>query len=310
MIIQYIEREFKPKTLEMIAQANAICEEYNAQGYDLTLRQVYYQFVARGLFENTDRNYKNLGSAINDARLAGLMDWDYITDRTRYLRTSSVWDSPSDIISASARQFARNLWDESEQEYRPEVWVEKDALVGVIGKVCDELRVPYFSCRGYVSQSEMWVAGRRLRNHRLSGAIPVVIHLGDHDPSGLDMTRDIRERLAMFNEGPIEVNRIALNMDQVEEYTPPPNPTKLTDSRSEGYVSEYGYESWELDALEPSVLDELIREAIEPLVDRDTWNRAAAKDAADREMMETISDRWDDLDDNWTAVEELLDDQP
>lgn len=179
MIIQYIEREFKPKTLAMIAQANAICEEYQDQGYDLTLRQVYYQFVARGLFENTDRNYKNLGSAINDARLAGLMDWDFITDRTRFLRSSAAWESPAEIISASARQFARNLWDESEQEYRPEVWVEKDALVGVVGKVCDELRVPYFSCRGYVSQSEMWVAGRRLRYHRLDGRIPVVIHLGD-----------------------------------------------------------------------------------------------------------------------------------
>lgn len=124
------------------------------------------------------------------------------------------------------------------------------------------------------------------------------------------MTRDIRDRLAMFNEGPIEVTRIALNMDQVEQYSPPPNPTKLSDSRSEGYVSEHGYESWELDALEPSVLDTLIREAIEPMVDRDTWNRAAAKDAADREMMETIADRWDELDSNWTAVEELLDDQP
>lgn len=305
--IAYAEQNFRADSLSVIVQANAICREYKQAGYDLTLRQVYYQFVARGLLPNSDRSYKRLGSIINDARLAGLMDWDFITDRTRYLREANVWASPSQIIEASAEQFQRDLWAKTGQHYRPEVWVEKDALVGIVGKVCDELKVPYLSCRGYVSQSEMWSAGRRMGKHDRAGLTPVVIHLGDHDPSGLDMSRDIEERLSLFAETPIDVQRIALNMDQIEQYSPPPNPAKLSDSRGAGYVQQYGYESWELDALEPTVLADLIREAVEPLVDREAWDQGAQEDEEQRERMMTVADRWDDISERWDEVEALLD---
>lgn len=304
--IAYTTQRFHGATLDVIEKANQIAVDYARQGYDLTLRQVYYQFVARGWMENSDRNYKRLGGIINDARLAGLIDWMFITDRTRYLRSDAYWESPADIIQASAEQFERDLWVMTNQHYRPEVWVEKDALVGVVGKAASALRVPFMSCRGYVSQSEMWSAGRRMKRHYSEELQPIVIHLGDHDPSGIDMTRDIQERLTMFAERDVPVKRIALNMDQVEQYDPPPNPAKLTDSRGAGYVERYGNESWELDALEPTVLDALIREALEPYIDQEAWAVGEASNERARAEMIRTAERWDDLVEHWEEIEEIL----
>jgi len=131
----------------------------------------------------------------------------------------------------------------------------------VIEGVCRDLDVPFFSCLGYTSQSELWRAAQRQIGYESDGKQGVIIHLGDHDPSGLDMTRDIAARFKTFQASVI-VNRIALNWNQVEQYNPPPNPTKLTDSRSSGYVSEFGGSSWELDALEPSVLNRLVHDTV------------------------------------------------
>lgn len=268
MRLAYESRNFRPAALRRIEQANTIIDEYEAQGFVLTLRQLYYQFVARGLIENTERSYKNLGSLISNGRLSGLIDWEAIEDRTRNLVTPNHWDSPSEIVAACVRQYRVDLW--KGQETRPEVWIEKEALVGVIAGVCDELDVAYFACRGYVSQSEQWKSGRRARARwRENDQEIVILHLGDHDPSGIDMTRDNRDRLGLFaNVGAdISVNRLALNMDQIEEHDPPPNPTKLSDSRAQGYLAEFGGFSWELDALEPRMIERLIRDAVTDLTD-------------------------------------------
>ena len=256
----------------IISKANAIIDEYERQGFDLTLRQLYYQFVSRDLIPNRDTEYKRLGSIINDARLAGLIDWNAITDRTRNLRSLSHWRNPGDIIFSAARSYRIDKW--AMQDYRVEVWIEKDALVGVIAGVCDDLDIPYFSCRGYTSQSEMWVAGQRLLKYIKDGQTPLVLHFGDHDPSGKDMTRDIIDRLTLFSNSAIELQRIALNMDQVEQYNPPPNPAKITDSRASAYIAEYGDESWELDALETTVIADLIRDAVGVVMDQDAWETA------------------------------------
>lgn len=259
----FVGKEFRSETLDTINLANDIIVEYDALGFSLTLRQLYYQFVARGIIANKQTEYKRLGSIINDARLAGMIDWDSIEDRTRFLRTHSSWSDPGSIIRSAADSYALNPWDD--QTFYPEVWVEKDALVGVIEPACNRYRVPFFACRGYISQSEQWRAGKRYQEAMESGKIPLVIHLGDHDPSGIDMTRDNAERLSMFACADIEVRRIALNWDQVEAYKPPPNPAKETDSRSGGYIRQFGNASWELDALEPRVIDRLIRHEIESI---------------------------------------------
>lgn len=268
--INYVDKRFTDSSLAIIDKANDIIEEYSAQGYDLTLRQLYYQFVSRNLIRNEQKEYKRLGSIINDGRLAGLIDWDTIVDRTRNLQSNGHWDGPKDIVEACASSFQIDKWEN--QEYRIEVWIEKDALVGVIEGVCRREDVPYFSCRGYTSQSEMWGASQRLLEYEQEGQEQqtIIIHLGDHDPSGIDMTRDIRDRLHLFGTH-TKVERIALNMDQVKIYKPPPNPAKVTDSRADKYIKKFGDQSWELDALEPATLEDLIVSKIGYYKDVDLW---------------------------------------
>lgn len=177
--ICYTPKLFKPETLVIIGQANTIIDEYAAQGFDLTLRQLYYQFVARDLLANRQTEYKRLGGIINDARLAGLIDWERITDRTRNLQSNPHWNDAPHVLRSAQGWFALDKW--AEQTHRVEVWIEKDALSGVFAPTCEELDVPYFSCRGYTSQSEVWAAGMRLKRYARYGQIPVILHFGDHE---------------------------------------------------------------------------------------------------------------------------------
>jgi hypothetical protein len=274
--------------------------------------------------------------------MAGLLDWDYIVDRTRNLKNISHWEHPSEVIKSASNAWAIDRW--KDQPTRVEVWIEKDALSGILASVCPDEDVPYFSCRGYTSQSELWGAAQRLGEHIRQGQNVTVIHLGDHDPSGVDMTRDIEDRLRLFinkdngrilarkaveqfgvtyNDdgtvikderydraiewidvqrtklGQLRIDRIALNMDQIDEYNPPPNPAKLTDSRATKYIDEYGDESWELDALEPTVLAQLVLDAIEENRDEELWEAATAKQERKRELLVSAAERW-------SEVEELL----
>lgn len=290
--ICYVPKKFKDEGMEIIKQANDIIAEYSAQGYDLTLRQLYYQFVARDKLPNTPQSYDRLGSLVNDARLAGLIDWNHIVDRTRGVETISTWDTPQDIVDACASQFKIDKW--ATQPYRVEVWIEKEALAGVFERVCRELRVPYLSCRGYTSQSEMWRAGRRLQGYLQADQKPLILHFGDHDPSGIDMSRDIEDRLKLFMGG-TEFQRLALNMAQVEEYNPPPNPAKISDSRAVSYIATYGDESWELDALNPDVLSQLVRDAVEGILDQDAWDAASTEEDEHRRKLREVAAQWEEL---------------
>jgi hypothetical protein len=270
MKIPYVEKDFRPSSLRVITTANRIIEEYMAQGYVLTLRQLYYQFVARDLMANKQSEYKRLGKLMGDARLAGLVDWDALEDRTRSLSEAETWTGPDHLIQSARGWYREDLW--RDQDYRVEVWVEKEALAGVFARVCNELRVPLFSCRGYASLSSMHEAAMRLRGFQ-DGKAVVILHFGDHDPSGLDMTRDIEDRLTTF-WADVEVQRLALTLDQIREYDPPPNPAKVSDPRAGDYILQYGSVSWELDALEPAVLSQLVRDAVDELRDQERWDAA------------------------------------
>jgi len=289
--------KFQAKSLVMIESANSIIEEYRGQGFTLTLRQLYYQFVARALIPNAQSEYKRLGVVIKNGRRAGLIDWDAIEDRTRSVRRSASWGSPGDLISAAAQQYREDIWEG--QRFRLECWIEKDALLGVVEGVCDEFRLPYFACRGNNSESEQYSAGKRFEKQLADGLTPIVLHLGDHDPNGLDMTRDNRERLAMFARANVEIRRLALNMDQIERYRPPPNFAKETDTRFAAYAKQFGEHCWELDALDPTVIANLIRTEVEDLIDPAAWNEAKAQESANRELLSAASK-------NWAKVENVL----
>lgn len=314
--ITYEEKTFHPKTMEIIRRADAICREYASQGYDLTLRQLYYQFVARGWLANKQQNYARLGDIINDARMAGLLDWDFIVDRTRNLRGLAHFNDPAAFIENGVKRFNLDKW--KDQDIHLEVWIEKDALVGVLEVACPAEDVDYFSCRGYTSASEVWGAAQRIREFIEAGKQVVILHLGDHDPSGVDMTRDIRDRLCLFIANDLgyvsprpaidhdyavdeaiselgdalTIDRIALNMDQVRQYDPPPNPAKYTDARYAKYVERFGRECWELDALPPDVLVNLIRGTIAGYRDADKWKAQVKREKLDREFLKQTAKRW------------------
>ena len=195
-------------------------------------------------------------------------------------------------MRSAARSFATDKWET--QPYRPEVWIEKDALVGVIEGVCTGLDIDYFSCRGYTSQSEMWNAAQWLARYAHRGQIPLIVYLGDHDPSGIDMTRDIEDRLTLFT-GDMQVERIALNMSQIETYTPPPNPAKITDSRATAHIRRFGRSSWELDALEPSVIADVTEATVLSYRDDALWNDAVWLEQLHRKDLDEAARRWEDV---------------
>jgi hypothetical protein len=305
----------KPRDKERLAvvvMAAKIVEEYESKGYDLTLRQLYYVFIARDLLpvswidreynlrkgldpdtKNTDKNYKRLGGVLDDGRMMGLVDWDSIVDRTRRVISRSSWASPHGIIDSVYDSYHLSRW--TTQNYWPEVWVEKEALAGVFEDICRQYDLPLFCCRGYGSQSAYWRAAQRLARKKEQGYEPVILHFGDHDPSGIDMTRDIDSRLAVF-KCPVEVRRLALNMDQIQQYDPPPNPAKKSDARFNSYCQQFGIDDcWELDALTPEVLNALVVTEVDDLRDMDAWKEVVAEEQQDRSRFHLLKTKWAEI---------------
>ena len=290
----FIPKKFTKAHEWVIRQANKIIDEYRAAGYTLTLRQVHYQFVARDLYENTQQNYKRLGNILDAARKAGLVDWEAIEDRTRSLRRTPVWNQPEQALEGIRNQFKLDPWDEQPTLRRIEVWVEKDAAVGIVEPTCRDLRLPYFSCRGYSSSSGLYDAGKRLAAYRAAGYETLILYLGDHDPSGVQMTEVSDDRVSMYARSPVEFRRIALTLDQVGEYNPPPNFVKETDSRTKWYTDKFETEDcWELDALAPNVVDQIIRGHVEPLIDPEAWEATMAREEEHRAVLSEIISDWD-----------------
>ena len=324
--IIYEATNVRQSTEDLINASAEVIDDFQSRGFDLTLRQVYYQLVARDIIPNTDKSYSRLGTALSTARMTGLISWDSIVDRTRRPRSPAHWDTPASVIQSAARSYAIDKWQG--QDTYAEVWVEKDALIGIVEQACFSLDVTAFSCRGYVSSSAMWRAAMRIADEvlaedRTQKKTAIIFHLGDHDPSGIDMTRDIQDRLDLFGQGSglcredqeeypsklwdgkwttqfsVEVRRIALNMNQIRRYNPPPNPAKVSDSRSKDYIEKYGRSSWELDALDPEVLQDLIVEHILDVMDREMFDELQAKEDQQKRALRDAARRW-------SQVEEFL----
>lgn len=189
---------------------NSIIGEYQAQGYVLTLRQLYYQLVSRDVIPNKQAEYSKLSNLLKEGRMAGVVDWSAIEDRLRKPEKPAGWDSPKEILEACINQYQRNRMDN--QDNYLEVWVEKDALSGVLSRVTEQYHVPIMVNRGYSSASAMFDAYNRFAKRIEEGNEVKIIYLGDHDPSGLDMIRDIRERILEFFLG--EAYKFAQTFEQ------------------------------------------------------------------------------------------------
>ena len=283
--IKYSDLKPQGAKSELIRRSASLLEPAEAAGDVMSLRQLYYQFVAKGWLPNSLESYNLLKDAVSVGRMCGLLSWTAIEDRSRSLQGLRTWDGPSQALRKARSEYLTDLW--SDQPFRPEVWVEKEAMEGVIAQVSNRLRVDFFCVRGYGSSSALWAAGQRMASYVRKGQTPIVFYLGDHDPSGLHMGKDISGRLETFAGVPVAVQRIALNMPQIERYKPPPNPAKKTDARFKQYEKETGLdESWEMDALPTNVIRSLIADAVHRVTDVSRWDASLAQEASDKEELD------------------------
>ena len=271
---QFKEIAFRPDTLELIGTFNEVIADIQGQGVDrMTLRQLYYQLVSKNVIANTPKEYRKMAGILSDARYAGLVDWDAIEDRGRRPTEWQEYDSAEAAVDDMASSFRLERW--KGQENYVELWVEKDALASVLTPIASEFHVPLQVNKGYSSTSAMRDSAIRIEeNCSKYGADggtcqPIVFYLGDHDPSGEDMVRDIRDRFETFGLSDIDVRKLALTTEQIRQYKPPPNPAKITDPRAAGYIAKFGQTSWEVDALPPRTLRDIIVREFRKVIDQD-----------------------------------------
>lgn len=271
-------RDWDPglKAMERIVQINSVISQYQSR---VSVRQIYYRLVSADLIANEDKQYREIQGLITKGRYAGLIDWDVIEDRNRDPMRPEEWASGREALSEVAGQFRIDRWNN--QPFYVELWVEKAALAGVLAPISHDYHITLMVNRGYSSASAMKESADRIRARSQRSATqphgkrPVVLYLGDHDPSGEDMVRDILDRLIEFGcPAWLDVRKVALNMDQIERYNPPPNPAKVTDSRAAAYIAKYGDESWEVDALPPTDLDLLVRQTVNAYIDKKAMEKA------------------------------------
>ena len=282
---KYKNFNFRIDSLAKIELANKIIDSYQAQGLRLTLRQLYYQFVTQNAMLNQEKSYNSLGNLISDARLAGLVDWDAIEDRVRVPRLPNEFENVKELVDTALHSYRLPRWQG--QQHYIELWVEKDALSGVLAPLARKYHITLMVNRGYSSQSAMYEAGIRFCRHGNKQC--TLFYLGDLDPSGEDMVRDIQDRLTMFGAN-LVVKKIALTMEQVRQYNLPPNPAKKTDTRATTYIAKYGNESWEVDALPPDKLHQFIEHAILEVVDFDAMERIIELENQDKDLLKGAID--------------------
>lgn len=264
----------RPETEEIIAQAKAILEEY--QPTPMSLRQVYYQLVARQVIENRESSYKGLSRKLVEARREGIIPWEWLEDRTRHARGGGhFYSDPSQYLAVlkynAANGYARDVWD-VQADY-VEVWVEKDALSGLFADAIAPYDLTLNVGKGFSSASEVYLVAKRLKAEAdRTGRTPIMLYFGDFDPSGEDMVRDLRCRLLDDFGCTVDMSKCALTYEQVQQYNLPPDFTKAKDSRAKKHIERYGDIAVELDALRPDVLRQMITTAVESVLDMDALN--------------------------------------
>jgi hypothetical protein len=276
-----LSKNFRKDTLLLLEKIVVMADDYERKGYRMTLRQLFYQLVSHDILPNDQKKYKKLSTIIKDARMAGLIDWDVIEDRIRIPTMPSEFEDISHLVKAAISSYRRDRWEN--QEYYVEVWVEKDALSGVLEPVTRKYHVHLLVNRGYSSTSALHESVLRIKEQQDKEC--VILYLGDHDPSGKNMITDIKNRLEQF-QCDATVRDVALTMEQIKQYNLPPNPAKKSDPRSDKYIKRHGNLSWELDALTPEVLNQLVSSNIEEFLDMDEYQKIINQE--EEEKMELV----------------------
>lgn len=269
-------------TMDTIDTVNTILEEYDEQGYTLTLRQLYYQLVAGNVIANQQSEYAKLGRIVVAGRMNGMIDWDMIEDRTRKPYRPYYVRSIGDALQDTVDQY--RLDRQKDQSNHIEIWTEKDAVSNVLKRVSEHFHTHLMVNRGWSSCSAMYEAYGRMRY----GDSSILIYVGDHDPSGLKMLDDMTKRLTEFGLECFELIPVALTMGQIRELKPPPNPVKTTDSNSRWYIEQFGKESWELDALKPEMLHDIVKKAVLKHLDEDKFDIMVSQEDEDKKKLEEV----------------------
>lgn len=273
---------------------STIVDTYIKKKIKLSNRQLYYRLVGKDLIPNYIEVYKRVCKFLTDLRYGGYIDWDAIEDRGRVPKRKSHWDTVQDLIDTAVSSYRLPRW--KDQKYYVELYCEKEAMDSVLRPIADKYHIYFGYNKGYCSASVMYDTAKRVFKQLEKNKIVVLLYLGDHDASGLDMIRDVGDRIKEFlivwkyvklrkktNKKMAESNvlewiknfsveHVALTKEQIKKYNPPPNPAKITDPRAKDYISEHGEVSWELDSLEPEVLMELTEDAILNYLDVDKYN--------------------------------------
>jgi len=272
---------FTDKTMATIQKAKDIIDQYNVR---LTIRQIYYRFVGEQLIENSLKSYKNLAGVLANAREAGYIPYNKIVDTSRAVIKSNSWTSPKDFFETVRKAYKKNLLED--QDSYIEVWVEKDALRSVFEPITDSFDVNLVIGKGYPSHSALYEASNRIG--RNSDKTTKILYFGDFDPSGEDIFRDVQVRMERLFGKYAEFTKVALTLEDIEEYKLPPAPAKRTDVRFERFVQAHGDISVELDALPPDALVEKIKDSILRNIDVDKYQIRLDQEETERAEIERL----------------------
>jgi len=265
-----------PSYEEIVEEALEVFKQYDSA---LTLRQLYYRLVSKHLFPNTINSYKRLSRVMVKAREQGDVPVNCLEDRSRRIlgRGDTGYASAEEFLrrriaglKESYKEFTMPMWDD--QPNYVLVSLEKDALSRLVSDIANQYSVRTFPTRGYPSFTYVNRMATYIRN-RLKDKPTVVLYFGDFDPSGIDIERDLDDRLTKYDAGDFKVRRVALTKDQIEQYSLPPMPVKRSDARSEGFMESYGDQSVELDALDPNTLKLMVAQSIAGNIDLDLWRK-------------------------------------
>ena len=264
----------REKTLKIIMEAKTVLEESSP----MTLRQLFYALVSRQIIDNTKGSYKAVGHALVYARQNDLISWDDIEDRLRRPRHVSMWDGLVDFAETASQAYRRNVWPTQSTYF--EVWLEKDALSGIFEAILRQYGVTLNVGRGYDGWSSIYNAANRFGD----GDDKAILYFGDFDPSGEDMVRSLRDRLAFFGSEP-EITKSALTENDIEKYNLPPDFTKESDTRQAAFIEKFGDKAVELDALPLTILEERIEHEIRARMNIDALEIILSKENKERKKL-------------------------
>ncbi len=273
--------------MALLTDINEVIKRYSEMGYKLTLRQLYYRLVSQNTVANEVKSYDRLSHVLTEGRMGGLVDWSAIEDRIRVPNLPYFNDDVEDAIQAAHDLY--RLDRQVGQDNYIELWVEKDAISNVLKIKTHHYGIRLMVNRGYSSTTAMYDAYNRIQRAIKEGQQAHILYLGDHDPSGKQMCdEDIPNRLNEAFGTDVIVKPIAITMPQVQIYEPPPNPAKLSDPRAKWYIEQFGDTCFEVDALEPEVLHEIIEKEVEELMDMDKFNKILEQEEVDKDELSQL----------------------